>query len=101
VIDNEMINFVEFESKDFYEIRRNNQVLRRKKASSDTKENCLYHYLLCKKKEFNQVSKKHVSELIAELIAQKKIYGNCNALQFNELNYLDIWINIVTDDWGQ
>ena len=52
VINNEMINFVEFESKEFYEVHRNGHVLRRKKASKETKQNCLYHYLLCKKKEF-------------------------------------------------
>lgn len=95
VINNEMINFVEFESKEFYEIRKNNQLQRRKKASSDTKENCLYHYLLCKKVEFNRVNNKSLVELINDLATQNELYRNCKALQDNELNYLDIWVNTL------
>jgi hypothetical protein len=95
VINNDMINFVEFESKEFYEIRRNNQVQRRKKASSDTKENCLYHYLLCKKFEFSQVSRKSLDDLISDFAIKKKAYIACNAIQNNELNYLDIWADAL------
>lgn len=95
VIKSEMINFVEFESREFYEVHRKEQVLRRKKASSDTKQNCLYHYLLCKKREFSCISKCSIDTLKADLLKQKNIYCNCDSIQEEELNYIDIWLKVL------
>ena len=92
-----MINFVEFESKEFYEIHRKDQILRRKKASSDTKENCLYHYLLCKKIEFLRVEKQSFSNLLDDMRIQKQNYFSCVELQENELDYIDTWIRAIKD----
>ena len=92
-----MINFVEFESKEFYEIHRKDQTLRRKKASSDTKENCLYHYLLCKKIEFIRIEKQSLSNLLDDLRAQEQTYMDCDELQENELDYIDVWIRAIKD----
>ena len=97
VIKNKMINFVAFESNEFYEVHIRNRIQRRKKASPETKKNCLYHYLLCKKVEFSQTRNKAVSELISNLISQKAIYSHCDALKDNELDYLDIWASVLED----
>jgi len=91
VIGQEMINFMGFESTDFYEIHRNNRVMRRKKASSDTKQNCLYHYLLCKKMEFSQVNRKKLQQLLDELISNGDKYSSCNYIKEGELDYTSIW----------
>ena len=91
VVKQEMINFMGFESTDFYEVRRNNRVLRRKKASSDTKQNCLYHYLLCKKMEFLQVNHKELQQLLDKLISSGSEYSRCNYIKEGELDYTSIW----------
>lgn len=97
VIQDQMINFVEFESREFYEVHRKDQTLRRKKASSDTKENCLYHYLLCKKIEFLRASKQSLGNLLDDLNAQKHNYMYCEEIQENELDYIDIWIRVLKE----
>lgn len=91
VIKDEMINFIEFESREFYEIQRKNQTLRRKKASSDTRQNCLYHYLLCKMKEFNNVKNETLSTLLKELTDNREYYKSCESLKDGELDYINIW----------
>ena len=94
VIGNEMINFVEFESREFYEIHRKDQVLRRKKASSDTKENCLYHYLLCKKMEFSIVRDMNIDQLLGELQTNMIKYKGCEYLKDNDLDYGLVWKSV-------
>lgn len=96
VINTDMINFVEFESKDFYEVKIRGHVQRRKKASSDTKKNCLYHYLLCKKIEFLQ-TKRPIKELLVELSSRKEQYEQCSALLDGELDYLDTWQQVLNN----
>lgn len=96
VMNNSMINFVQFESTEFYEIKQKNQTLRRKKASQDTKANCLYHYLLCKKMEFINASKKPISILVDDLLTAKSYYKDCDVLTRNDLNYIDIWADVLT-----
>lgn len=96
VMGKEMINFVEFESREFYEVKRNNQILRRKKASSDTKQNCLYHYLLCKKIEFSSLSKAPLKSLLSDLYHSGALYSNCNSIKENELEYTSIWYDVLS-----
>ena len=91
VIGKDMINFVEFESREFYEIHRKDQILRRKKASSDTKENCLYHYLLCKKIEFSKIRDTDINQLLAELQNNKYQYQDCEYLKEGDLDYTAVW----------
>lgn len=90
-----MINFVEFESREFYEVKRNDQVLRRKKASSDTKQNCLYHYLLCKKIEFLSLSKFSLGDLLKELYDNGTQYAQSVSIKENELLYTEIWQDVL------
>ena len=95
IMQNQMVNFVNFESDQFYEFTRNNQVMRRKKASSETKENCLYHYLLCKRMEFDQIRRKKLSFLLNALLSEKAKYEAGAFLNGNDLDYIDIWHNIL------
>lgn len=97
IIGKEMINFVEFESKEFYEIHRNNHVWRRKKASSETKQNCLYHYLLCKKYEFLQVKRNDLRTILDDLERKCKSFERCDAIREGELDYIRFWIEICSD----
>lgn len=91
VIGNDMINFVEFESREFYEIHRKDQILRRKKASSDTRENCLYHYLLCKKIEFSKIRDTGIDQLLNELQVNRIQYQDCEYLKDDDLGYAFVW----------
>lgn len=95
VMQNAMVNFIEFESDQFYEVKRRTGTTRRKKASAETKENCLYHYLLCKKVEFNMVAKKSVSSVLDNLIAEKVKYEKCSFLEEHELDYVNNWSNVI------
>ena len=96
VLKDKMINFIEFESREFYDIKRKNQVLRRKKASSDTKQNCLYHYLLCKMREFKSVEKENLEELNTNLLTQYDIFkGKSSLLKDDNLEYLKTWHSIL------
>ena len=90
-----MINFIEFESREFYEVKRKDQISRRKKASKDTKQNCLYHYLLCKKKEFKLTEKEDLRSILDEMLQSEKRYSACEALQEGELNYISKWNSIL------
>lgn len=91
-----MINFIEFESREFYDIKRKNQVLRRKKASSDTKQNCLYHYLLCKMREFKAIEKDKLEELTEHLLTQYNTFKSSSVLlKDDNLEYLKIWNSIL------
>lgn len=91
VIKDQMINFVEFESREFYEVHRKDQILRRKKASSDTKENCLYHYLLCKKIEFSKVREQNIYDLLDELQVNMEKYQQCEFLKDDSFDYVSVW----------
>lgn len=95
IIGKEMINFMEFESREFYEIKRKDQILRRKKASSDTKQNCLYHYLLCKKVEFSSLSKFTLGELLNNLYQNGELYASCMSIKEDELIYTKIWCDVL------
>jgi hypothetical protein len=90
-----MINFIKFESDQFYEVKRKNGTTRRKKASAETKENCLYHYLLCKKVEFNIVTKKSVQAILQGLDDEKGNYERCSFIEAHELDYINNWINTI------
>lgn len=96
IMGKEMINFVEFESREFYEVKRKDQILRRKKASSDTKQNCLYHYLLCKKIEFSSLSKFPLNTLIDELYNSGLLYADCMSVKEDELAYTKIWRDVLS-----
>ncbi len=96
ILHDEMINFIEFESREFYDIKRKNQTLRRKKASSDTKQNCLYHYLLCKKREFKLVEQESLAELSKQLITQYEKYRSFSfLLKEDNLSFLPLWHSII------
>ena len=96
VLKSEMSNFIEFESREFYEINRKNQVLRRKKASSDTKQNCLYHYLLCKMREFNTVNDENIKSLYSDLFEKYEKYNKYTfLLKDNNFEFLRIWGSII------
>jgi hypothetical protein len=97
IMSKEMLNFIKFESKEYYEIRyKNNNITRRKKASPETKENCLFHYLLCKKMEFSlMLGINDIHEFLNKLKEEKGKYTNCTFLNKDELNYIDNWCDIL------
>lgn len=95
ILGSSMIDFMQFESTDFYEVKRKDQTLRRKKASPDTKQNCLYHYLLCKKIEFIKVRKEVLNVLITELDSQRGKYKGAGAIHESEFAYLDVWVKCL------
>ena len=96
VIKDKMINFVEFESREFYEIHKSNKVLRRKKASPDTKQNCLYHYLLCKKVEFTSVNKFNIDYLLEKLKESGERFSKCSSVSDKEFEYINRWIGVLS-----
>jgi hypothetical protein len=98
IMGKEMVNFVEFESKDYYVVKqRNNNIIRRKKASAETKENCLYHYLLCKKMEFSTMKLKSISDILNELKIEKEKYAESTLLESDELDYIDNWRSVISN----
>jgi hypothetical protein len=95
IIEDAMINFVKFESDQHYEVKRKNGITRRKKASPKTKENCLYHYLLCKMTEFDIIKRNDIKSIIDMLQREKGIYITSNSLDINELAYIDKWCESI------
>jgi hypothetical protein len=97
IMGEDMINFVKFESDQYYEFtNKNNKITRRKKASPQTKENCLYHYLLCKKMEFSiMLGTNKVDELLDDLKVEKEKYSNSTFLDDSELDYIDNWCDAI------
>lgn len=91
IISNTMIDFIKFESIGFYEVNRKNTTIRRKKATGDTKENCLYHFLLCKKQEFSTVARRSISYLLAELDKKMELYKACGYDSTLDLSYMVKW----------
>jgi hypothetical protein len=97
ILENEMINFVKFESNQFYEVKRQNNITRRKKASPETKVNCLYHYLLCKRVEFSMMHKHKISDILKSLKIEKEKYNSSVFLDEGELDYMDNWYNVFSE----
>ena len=95
IMQNAMINFLEFESNGHYDVtKKTGAVYRRKKASPKTKENCLYHYLLCKKVEFSMVKRKNIDNILEELNEKKVRYEKCTPINKYDFSYIDKW-NII------
>jgi hypothetical protein len=97
IMENEMQNFVKFESDRFYEMKSRNGIIRRKMASAETKENCLFHYLLCKKIEFLMMRNRGIDEILTSLIEEKEKYINSAMVKQGELDYLDNWYKAISD----
>jgi hypothetical protein len=96
IFENKMSNFVKFESDQYYEVRRHNAISRRKKASPETRKNCLYHYLLCKKVEFAKIKKYRLVDILESLRREKEKYISSDFLEANELDYLDNWYSVIS-----
>jgi len=98
ILNKDMSDFIKFESDRYYEVRsKNNNIIRRKKASPETKENCLYHYLLCKKMEFSMICKMNIKEELEKLKSEKDKYLNNTFLDEDELDYIDHWYNVINN----
>ena len=97
VMGKSMENFTRFESTDYYEIKTKYNTIRRKKATADTKENCLHHYLLCKWLEFEIVKKSKLDDIIISLKEEKNKYNACTAIKNDDLLYIDNWCNTILD----
>jgi hypothetical protein len=97
ILGTEMQNFIKFESNQFYEVIGKNGITRRQKASAETKENCLFHYLLCKKIEFSKVEKHRIDEILASLIHEKEKYMDSTLIDHGELDYLENWHRAISD----
>jgi hypothetical protein len=96
IMENSMANFLKFESDLYYDVKRQNGITRRKKASSETKENCLYHYLLCKDWEFKFVKKRSIQDIVDILQADKEKYISCPSISNDDFNYIDNWCKSLT-----
>ena len=98
IMSEDMINFTKFASDQYYEFKtKNENITRRKKASPQTKENCLYHYLLCKKMEFSMMlGNKEIDELLNDLTEEIKKFSDSTFLDNNELEYIDNWYNVIS-----
>jgi hypothetical protein len=98
VLEEKMINFTKFESDQSYPIHyQDGRTIRRKKASRETKQNCVYHYLLCKRVEFSWIKSKSMSDLLNALIQGQTTYKKCPSLEKEELDYLSVWREILSD----
>ena len=78
-------------------LRKDGTTLRRKKATTETKQNCLFHYLMCKMKEFSDVKKKSIVDLLNELQKSWDEYYDCNNLQNVSLDYMQNWSSAVKE----
>jgi hypothetical protein len=96
ILENKMSNFIKFESDQYYEVKRHDTISRRKKASSETKKNCLYHYLLCKKFEFTKMKKDKLADILGSLKNEKEKYDTSIFLEPGELDYLDNWCDAIS-----
>lgn len=94
VLRGRMINFIEFESREFYEVKRKTSTLRRKKASAETKRNCLYHYLLCKEREF-RLLKIELKKLLKDLQKAGNLYSSCEFINSDDYKYIDVWCELL------
>jgi hypothetical protein len=97
IMENSMINFAKFASTEDYEVKYKHNTIRRKKASADTKENCLHHYLLCKKLEFDLVRIHKIEDVLVKLQKERDKYIACKNIKKDELLYIDNWCNCISD----
>lgn len=94
ILHEKMINFIEFESREYYDVKRKTSTLRRKKASAETKRNCLYHYLLCKEKEFHLL-KEELGKLLKDLKSERDLYSSCKFVNSDDYKYIDVWCELL------
>lgn len=95
-MENDMINFMQFESREFYEQKqKNGLVIKKAKASQDTKQVCLEHYLFCKKREFKKVRTEPLETLLKELVAQEEKYSMNDITKHDDLEYLLKWHRVI------
>ena len=100
LIKDTMLGFFKFESNEYYEVKnRKGNVLRRKKASRNTKENCLYHYLNCKEKEFSTIRNSELSNLLSDLNNNYTKYNDSLSSPISTFNveYLNNWKCSIED----
>jgi hypothetical protein len=98
IMENSMVNFAKFASTEDYEVKYKHNTIRRKKASAETKENCLHHYLLCKKLEFELIKKcKNIEDILIKLQEEKGKYIAYKNIKGKELQYIDNWCNCISD----
>ena len=93
-----MKNFIFYESTDFYEVKTKKRgTIRRKKPSKYTKKICLFHFLLCKNKEFEDVNNIDINKLVDIMKQQYKKYCNCKNIDNNEIIHLVKWAQVLED----
>ena len=95
-LGNTMLDFTKFESDQHYDVhQKTGAILRRKKASKETKQICLYHYLLRKNTEYKSLNKNSLTELINELLDSYGKYIGCRDIDKNELSYIINWYEVL------
>ena len=97
LLNNDMRNFVVFESKEYYEITRKKTetTYRRTKADKSTKEACLEHYMYCKQREFDEAKSKSLDILINELRGNYKQFAKYNYILDDKCDYLERWASAL------
>lgn len=69
-----MKGFDKYRSTDMYEVRYAGHIQRRTMATSDEKKRCRYHYMYCKKMEFNYIKKRELRTILQDLVNTEKKY---------------------------
>lgn len=97
-----MDKFTKFESTDYYNVRYKTGIQRRKKATKETKELCLLHYLYCKENEFKEISSLDKSTILDNLSSSYETYKKSRKIPLEQLSYLKNWRKIIeTYCWGE
>ena len=99
LLKNDMRNFIVFESKGYYKITRKDTLntYRRPKADKETKDACLEHYMACKNREFEDVKKNTLRELIDELKKDRICFQKYNTILETKCEYLGRWAEVMED----
>lgn len=97
VLKDDITKFSIFENTLYYEVHINGVTQRRPYASAETKEVCLYHYLLNKNREFLSIQKQSFDTMLNELKTTYEKYSQLGKLSLEELSYLQIWYCLLSE----
>jgi hypothetical protein len=97
IIKNNINNFSKFENTEFYEVNIRGVKQRRPYADQATKENCIFHYLYNKRKEFIYVSKLK-SSILDDLTNTYQNYEFLDILDPEFLYPLKVWVKVLLNN---
>ncbi len=98
IINHNINNFQKFESTEFYEVEIKGVRQRRSYANQETKMLCLIHYLWSKNKEFLEVNKRPLNEMINILQKNYDKQLEAEILSWESLAYLENWTKVLKEE---